>query len=158
MCASYFSLLQVDVYGNRHFTSVLEWMGKHSLSIFVLINSNLVVIAIQGFYWNSPENNIVSVKIHFTENTESPSLRRNQLPNHPLLKIQNKMTSYFISSTGSLDCNTRSALMIWVVKYSLSIGKIWLLFYTLRRPINRTGTKVHPLSPFVCIFWKFQLF
>ncbi|PSS21757.1 Heparan-alpha-glucosaminide N-acetyltransferase [Actinidia chinensis var. chinensis] len=49
----------VDVYGNRHFTSVLEWMGKHSLSIFVLINSNLVVIAIQGFYWNSPENNIV---------------------------------------------------------------------------------------------------
>lgn len=49
----------VDVYGHRRLTSVLEWMGKHSLSIFVLVSSNLVVIAIQGFYWKKPENNIV---------------------------------------------------------------------------------------------------
>ncbi|GAU33645.1 hypothetical protein TSUD_310530 [Trifolium subterraneum] len=49
----------VDVYGHRRLTSVLEWMGKHSLSIFVLVSSNLAVIAIQGFYWTKPENNIV---------------------------------------------------------------------------------------------------
>lgn len=47
------------MYGHRRLTSVLEWMGKHSLSIFVLVSSNLVVIAIQGFYWTKPENNIV---------------------------------------------------------------------------------------------------
>ncbi|KAG6653513.1 hypothetical protein I3843_05G074800 [Carya illinoinensis] len=55
-CALY---LLVDVYGSRRLTSVLEWMGMHSLSIFVLITSNLAIIAIQGFYWTAPENNIV---------------------------------------------------------------------------------------------------
>ncbi|XP_027356426.1 uncharacterized protein LOC113865851 isoform X2 [Abrus precatorius] len=49
----------VDVRGYRRLTSALEWMGKHSLSIFVLVSSNLAVIAIQGFYWTKPENNIV---------------------------------------------------------------------------------------------------
>ncbi|CAL0316990.1 unnamed protein product [Lupinus luteus] len=48
----------VDVYGHRRLTSVLEWMGKHAMSIFVLVSSNLAVIAIQGFYWTKPENNI----------------------------------------------------------------------------------------------------
>ncbi|KAI4297774.1 hypothetical protein L6164_037642 [Bauhinia variegata] len=51
--------LLVDVHGYRRLTSVLEWMGKHSLSIFVIVSSNLAVIAVQGFYWNTPENNIV---------------------------------------------------------------------------------------------------
>ncbi|KAF9684506.1 hypothetical protein SADUNF_Sadunf04G0125200 [Salix dunnii] len=51
--------LLVDVYGYRCLTFVLEWMGKHSLSIFVLITSNLAVIAIQGFYWKAPENNLI---------------------------------------------------------------------------------------------------
>jgi heparan-alpha-glucosaminide N-acetyltransferase len=55
-CAFY---LLVDVYGYRRLTSVLEWMGLHSLSIFVLITSNLAVIAIQGFYLTAPQNNIV---------------------------------------------------------------------------------------------------
>lgn len=56
-----FSLLYilVDVYGYRFLVSPLEWMGKHSLAIFILITSNIVVIAIQGFYWEDPENNIV---------------------------------------------------------------------------------------------------
>lgn len=53
-------LLQVDVYGYRRLTSALEWMGVHSLGIFVFVTSNLAVIAIQGFYWKAPENNIVS--------------------------------------------------------------------------------------------------
>ncbi|XP_030949435.1 heparan-alpha-glucosaminide N-acetyltransferase-like isoform X2 [Quercus lobata] len=55
-CAFY---LLVDVYGYRCLTSMLEWMGLHSLSIFVLITSNLAIIAIQGFYLTVPENNIV---------------------------------------------------------------------------------------------------
>ncbi|KAI8533189.1 hypothetical protein RHMOL_Rhmol11G0277900 [Rhododendron molle] len=50
----------VDIYGYRYLTCPLEWMGKHALSIFILVSSNLAVIAIQGFYWKAPENNIVS--------------------------------------------------------------------------------------------------
>ncbi|KAF3790986.1 Heparan-alpha-glucosaminide N-acetyltransferase [Nymphaea thermarum] len=50
----------VDVYGCRHPTIVLEWMGRHSLSIYVLVASNLIFIAIQGFYWAYPENNILN--------------------------------------------------------------------------------------------------
>ncbi|XP_015893157.2 uncharacterized protein LOC107427291 isoform X2 [Ziziphus jujuba] len=55
-CALY---LLVDFYGLRRLTSVLEWMGVHALSIFVLITSNLAIIVIQGFYWRHPENNII---------------------------------------------------------------------------------------------------
>ncbi|CAA2991589.1 heparan-alpha-glucosaminide N-acetyltransferase-like isoform X1 [Olea europaea subsp. europaea] len=58
----------VDVYGWRWLTCVLEWMGKHSLGIFILVSSNIVVIAVQGFYLKSPEKNIVhwivSVFVH----------------------------------------------------------------------------------------------
>ncbi|XP_043715028.1 heparan-alpha-glucosaminide N-acetyltransferase-like [Telopea speciosissima] len=56
-CALY---LLVDVGGFKRLTSLLEWIGKHSLSIFVLVTSNLVIIAVQGFYWTSPENNIIN--------------------------------------------------------------------------------------------------
>ncbi|CAN1751815.1 Heparan-alpha-glucosaminide N-acetyltransferase [Linum perenne] len=51
--------LLVDVYGQRWLTLPLEWMGKHSLTIFMVVSSNLAVIAIQGFYWKSPDNNLV---------------------------------------------------------------------------------------------------
>ncbi|XP_072979199.1 uncharacterized protein [Typha angustifolia] len=51
--------LLVDICGHRCMTFVFEWMGKHSLSIFVLVPSNIVVILIQGFYWRNPTNNIV---------------------------------------------------------------------------------------------------
>lgn len=54
------SQLQVDVYNWRRAAFMLEWMGKHSLGIFILITSNIIVIAAQGFYLKSPENNIVS--------------------------------------------------------------------------------------------------
>uniref|UniRef100_A0A6N2L4Y0 Heparan-alpha-glucosaminide N-acetyltransferase catalytic domain-containing protein n=1 Tax=Salix viminalis TaxID=40686 RepID=A0A6N2L4Y0_SALVM len=50
--------LLVDVCGYRCLTFGLEWMGKHSLSIFVLVNSNVAVITVQGFYWAAPENNM----------------------------------------------------------------------------------------------------
>ncbi|KAK6136629.1 hypothetical protein DH2020_029612 [Rehmannia glutinosa] len=51
--------LQVDVYDWRWLTCVLEWMGKHSLSIFILVTSNIVVITAQGFYLKAPQNNIL---------------------------------------------------------------------------------------------------
>ncbi|KAJ8570983.1 hypothetical protein K7X08_037955 [Anisodus acutangulus] len=51
--------LLVDIYGWRRLMFVLEWMGKHSLSIFILITSNIAVILLQGFYWRDPQNNIV---------------------------------------------------------------------------------------------------
>ncbi|KAK6136605.1 hypothetical protein DH2020_029638 [Rehmannia glutinosa] len=54
----------VDVYDWRWLTCVLEWMGKHSLSIFILVTSNIVVITAQGFYLKAPQNNIVSVVIY----------------------------------------------------------------------------------------------
>ncbi|KAK9064475.1 hypothetical protein SSX86_015857 [Deinandra increscens subsp. villosa] len=55
-CALY---LLVDFYGWRRVAFGLEWVGKHSLSIFILVTSNLIVIALQGFYWKSPHNNII---------------------------------------------------------------------------------------------------
>lgn len=54
-----FLYLLVDVYGYRCLTFVLEWTGRHSLSIFVLVASNIAIIIIQGFYWKNPKNNIV---------------------------------------------------------------------------------------------------
>ncbi|RWR86002.1 heparan-alpha-glucosaminide N-acetyltransferase-like protein isoform X1 [Cinnamomum micranthum f. kanehirae] len=49
----------VDVYGYKRLLFPLEWMGKHSLSIFVLVASNIAIIAIQGFYKAQPQNNII---------------------------------------------------------------------------------------------------
>jgi len=51
---------QVDMWGYRWLLAGLEWMGVHSLSIFILLTSNLAIILLQGFYWRTPENNIVS--------------------------------------------------------------------------------------------------
>lgn len=51
--------LLVDIYGWRRLMFILEWMGKHSLTIFILITSNIAVILLQGFYWRDPHNNIV---------------------------------------------------------------------------------------------------
>ncbi|BBH09817.1 Protein of unknown function D [Prunus dulcis] len=40
--------------------------GIHSLSIFVLVTSNLAIIAIQGLYWSDPENNLITLGKRFT--------------------------------------------------------------------------------------------
>lgn len=53
--------LLVDVYEYRRLTMVLEWMGINALIIYVLVACNLFVVAIQGFYWGFPENNILSI-------------------------------------------------------------------------------------------------
>ncbi|KAJ6802310.1 heparan-alpha-glucosaminide N-acetyltransferase-like [Iris pallida] len=51
--------LLVDVCGYRWLMFVLKWIGKHSLSIFILVASNIAIILIQGFYWRDAKNNIV---------------------------------------------------------------------------------------------------
>lgn len=55
-CALY---LLVDIMGYRWLSYVLEWTGQHSLSIFILLASNVAIILIQGFYWRNPNCNIV---------------------------------------------------------------------------------------------------
>ncbi|KAK4783229.1 hypothetical protein SAY86_007603 [Trapa natans] len=52
------TLYMVDIHGFKRSTAALEWMGKHSLCNFVLVSSNLAIIAIQGFYWKSPRDNL----------------------------------------------------------------------------------------------------
>ncbi|PKA47568.1 heparan-alpha-glucosaminide N-acetyltransferase [Apostasia shenzhenica] len=56
----------VDVYGYRKLTYAMEWMGKHSLMIYVLVACNIMPIFIQGFYWKEPRNNLVSLTSHLT--------------------------------------------------------------------------------------------
>ncbi|KAK8936944.1 hypothetical protein KSP39_PZI012586 [Platanthera zijinensis] len=55
-CALYY-LVDVAIY--RCLTFPLEWTGRHSLSIFILVASNIVVIIAQGFYWRDPKTNLV---------------------------------------------------------------------------------------------------
>ncbi|KAG6529719.1 hypothetical protein ZIOFF_011932 [Zingiber officinale] len=59
-CALY---VLVDIYEYKWPTYVFQWMGRHSLSIFVLVASNIAVIAVQGFYWRNPKNNILVANI-----------------------------------------------------------------------------------------------
>ncbi|XP_074275683.1 uncharacterized protein LOC141599546 [Silene latifolia] len=51
--------LLVDVWGYRRLMSILEWMGVHSLSIFILLTSNIAIVVLQGFYLGSPKNNVI---------------------------------------------------------------------------------------------------
>ncbi|XP_074287625.1 uncharacterized protein LOC141612753 [Silene latifolia] len=51
--------LLVDVWDYRRLMSILEWMGVHSLSIFILVTSNIAIVLLQGFYLQAPNNNII---------------------------------------------------------------------------------------------------
>ncbi|GLU06652.1 hypothetical protein SLE2022_236610 [Rubroshorea leprosula] len=51
----------VDVCGYRWTTMAFEWIGMHSLMIFILLACNILPILIQGFYWKQPQNNILSL-------------------------------------------------------------------------------------------------
>ncbi|XP_059659606.1 uncharacterized protein LOC132306282 isoform X2 [Cornus florida] len=54
----------VDVKHIEKPTKLLQWMGKNALIIYILAACDLFPAALQGFYWHSPENNLV-------DNTES---------------------------------------------------------------------------------------
>ncbi|XP_052303108.1 uncharacterized protein LOC7495229 isoform X2 [Populus trichocarpa] len=49
----------VDVKHFRKPTMILQWMGMNALIIYALAACDLFPAAIQGFYWGSPENNLV---------------------------------------------------------------------------------------------------
>ncbi|KAJ3693951.1 hypothetical protein LUZ60_009431 [Juncus effusus] len=55
-CIMYFL---VDMCGQRWAGYLFEFIGRHSLSIFILIPSNLFIIVLQGFYWKLPKYNLV---------------------------------------------------------------------------------------------------
>ncbi|XP_010690356.2 uncharacterized protein LOC104903912 [Beta vulgaris subsp. vulgaris] len=55
--------LWVDVWGYRRLMFALEWVGVHALSIFVLLTSNIAIVVFQGFYWRTPENNLIQMVI-----------------------------------------------------------------------------------------------
>ncbi|ERN16800.1 hypothetical protein AMTRI_Chr02g221500 [Amborella trichopoda] len=50
----------VDVCNFRRSTILLEWMGMNALIVYALAACDLFPAAIQGFYWRSPANNLVS--------------------------------------------------------------------------------------------------
>lgn len=99
----------MDFYGLRRLTSVLEWMGAHALSIFVLITSNLAIIVIQGFYWRHPENNIVSIdsQLLFFQKSTSPNIS------------QYSFLVCFSPMADSLDHNMFCAQVTWLLKLSM---------------------------------------
>ena len=62
--ASYYkalSILQVDVIHIKKPFVLFHWMGMNALIVYVLAACELFPTLIQGFYWRSPENNLVNV-------------------------------------------------------------------------------------------------
>lgn len=51
--------MQVDVKRFRKPTVLLQWMGMNALLIYALAACDLFSAGLQGFYWHSPENNLV---------------------------------------------------------------------------------------------------
>ncbi|KAK9155428.1 hypothetical protein Sjap_002908 [Stephania japonica] len=49
----------VDVCGYKRPAWFLEWMGKHSLMLYILAACNILPMFLHGFYWQKPENNIL---------------------------------------------------------------------------------------------------
>jgi hypothetical protein len=54
-------LLQVDIKQLRKPTVLLQWMGMNALIVYALAACDIFPAVIQGFYWRSPENNLVNV-------------------------------------------------------------------------------------------------
>ncbi|KAK1317947.1 hypothetical protein QJS10_CPA05g00289 [Acorus calamus] len=51
----------VDIKQFRRPTILLQWMGMNALIVYALAACELFPAAIQGFYWRSPENNLIKV-------------------------------------------------------------------------------------------------
>ncbi len=45
---------------------LLEWMGMHALLMYTLVACGVLPAALQGFYWGSPDNNLVPLHILLT--------------------------------------------------------------------------------------------
>ncbi|KAJ6796122.1 putative heparan-alpha-glucosaminide N-acetyltransferase isoform X1 [Iris pallida] len=55
-----FIYYMVDVQRFRKPFLLLQWMGMNALIVFILAASELFPVAVQGFYWRSPSNNLVN--------------------------------------------------------------------------------------------------
>ena len=51
--------LQVDIEQFRKPTVLLQWMGMNALIVYALAACDIFPAVVQGFYWHSPENNLV---------------------------------------------------------------------------------------------------
>jgi heparan-alpha-glucosaminide N-acetyltransferase len=58
------NLLQVDVHGWRLPTLLFKWMGMNALLMYTLVACGILPAALKGFYWGSPDNNLVC--LHYT--------------------------------------------------------------------------------------------
>lgn len=52
-------LMQVDVIHIQRPTILFQWMGMNALIVYALAACDIFPAALQGFYWRSPENNLV---------------------------------------------------------------------------------------------------
>lgn len=57
--------MQVDVKHFRKPVVLLQWMGMNALIVYALAACDIFPAAVQGFYWRSPENNLVSFRLPF---------------------------------------------------------------------------------------------
>lgn len=58
--------MQVDVKNIRKPMLLFQWMGMNALIIYALGACELFAAAVKGFYWRSPENNLVSSSLSFS--------------------------------------------------------------------------------------------
>jgi heparan-alpha-glucosaminide N-acetyltransferase len=54
----------VDVHGWRLPTLLFKWMGMNALLMYTLVACGILPAALKGFYWGSPDNNLVC--LHYT--------------------------------------------------------------------------------------------
>jgi hypothetical protein len=54
-------LVQVDNFHIKKPFILFQWMGMNALIVYVLAACELFPTLIQGFYWRSPENNLVNI-------------------------------------------------------------------------------------------------
>ena len=52
---------QVDVMHIKKPLILFQWMGMNALIVYVLAACELFPTLVQGFYWRSPENNLVCI-------------------------------------------------------------------------------------------------
>lgn len=45
---------------------ILQWVGMNALIVYALAACELFPAVLQGFYWRSPENNLVNLYFLFT--------------------------------------------------------------------------------------------
>ncbi|KAG0468322.1 hypothetical protein HPP92_017650 [Vanilla planifolia] len=57
----------VDVKHIRKPTLLFQWMGMNALIVYVLAACELFPIALQGFYWKKPSNNLVNLSESFLQ-------------------------------------------------------------------------------------------